>query len=72
MSNGVIRIGSNAFYQCDNLRYVFYKGSEKEWKAIDGSTGPYSSSLKNAKTVYNFKGIPISGTDVHSVLVLQL
>lgn len=44
-------VGDRAFYSCDNLSYVFYGGSENQWKNI--SKGENNIRFVNAFVHYN-------------------
>lgn len=46
----VKRIENNTFLLCNNLSKVFYCGTEKEWKKVEGSSN--KSLLLNASVYY--------------------
>lgn len=50
----VTTIEPYAFYRCDNLADVYYKGTEEQWAAITISEG--NALLKNATIHYNYTG----------------
>ena len=51
MPESVTSIGSSAFYGCENLKDVYYVGSEEEWLKI--SIGSDNENLTNATIHYN-------------------
>ncbi|WP_288568526.1 leucine-rich repeat protein [uncultured Treponema sp.] len=51
---GVTSIKQSAFYGCNKLKTVNYKGTEAQWKAI--TIADYNDPLKNAKVEYNYTG----------------
>lgn len=70
--NSVTDICKGAFFRVDNLKDVYYSGSQEEWLGIniDYSSQPYShdnEALKNATIHYNSTGpekpdtIPVTG-----------
>ena len=52
ISKSTVRIGRNAFDNCDMLNDVYYVGTESEWNSI--SVGAYNDNLLNATKHYNF------------------
>ncbi len=50
IGNNVTSIGNRAFQTCKNLAYVYYSGSEENWKKID--IGENNSCLTNATINY--------------------
>lgn len=46
-------ISSNVFYSCENLKNVYYTGTEEEWNAIDIAENS-QSYLSNATITYNY------------------
>lgn len=44
-------IGTNAFKECTSLKYVYFVGSEEDWKNINIADG--NESLENARIYYN-------------------
>ena len=50
--NSVTDIGAHAFYSCDNLKNIYYKGSQEEWNKINIRDN--NKNLKNATIYYNF------------------
>ncbi len=46
----IVKIGNEAFYYCDSLKDVHYKGSQQQWKAIVIETR--NDSLLKAKIHY--------------------
>lgn len=58
--NSVNNIGTGAFYQSDNIRDVYYSGTQTQWNNI--SLGIENESLSNATIHYNYSDIIDSGT----------
>ena len=48
----VTSIGRFAFFGCDNLKTVYYSGSEAEWNEI--SVGDYNDPLYNAEKIFDY------------------
>ena len=44
-------IGKSAFYGCDNIKDVYYSGTEEQWKKID--IRDYNTKLIYAEIHYN-------------------
>lgn len=49
--DSVTRIGNEAFYDCNALSDVYYKGTEEQWKAI--IIGKSNQPLNSATIHYN-------------------
>ena len=54
ISNKVETIGTGAFYGCENLKYVFYAGSQEDWSSIDAWRN--NEKLNDAVIHYNATG----------------
>lgn len=50
--NSVTSIGNSAFSGCDNLKNIYYKGSQEEWNKINIRDN--NNNLTNATIYYNF------------------
>ena len=53
--DSVTSIAGNAFYNCNNLKTVYYTGTEEEWKKIT-ITASGNTSLISATKVFNYQG----------------
>ena len=51
---GVTTIGEGAFFGCDNLTTVYYRGNKEQWDSI--TIGSDNEALKEAEIKYNYKG----------------
>ena len=57
-------IGDRAFYSCDSLTSVYYKGTAEEWSNI--SIASYNTALTNATRYYYSETKPsVSGNYWH-------
>ncbi len=56
--DSVTTIGGSAFGYCDSLTYVYYQGTEEQWKEI--SIGGNNERLTGATIHYNYKPAPTS------------
>ncbi|MCD8221346.1 MAG: leucine-rich repeat domain-containing protein [Clostridiales bacterium] len=55
ISKDVTKIGDRAFYDCKDLKDIYYKGSETEWDAIEKGKDNYTlhSATIHYKSVIN-------------------
>lgn len=47
--------GDNAFYYCDALKSIKYRGTEEEWNAITKGTN-WDYHTGNYTVIYNYEG----------------
>lgn len=64
----IVKIGANAFENCNNLEKVYYKGSSFDWiNAISKNLPVGNSALDNATRYYYSESKPSSGYYWHYV-----
>ncbi len=51
IGDGVTSIGGYSFYRCDNLKTIYYKGTQRQWNKI--LIGSHNQPLVNAGIHYN-------------------
>ena len=71
--NSLIKVGDSAFYNCKNLRAVFYNGTEEEWNQI--TIGLLNEKLTGATIQYQERIIGDANADgtftISDVVLLQ-
>ena len=66
--DGISTVGKYAFYNCSNLKYIFYEGSEADWSNI--SIGNYNTYLTKAIIIYSYKAIVAQFTE-NGVFIIE-